>query len=195
MRAVYSYRGYICGDFDGNNSVDTVYQRLVSELTHTQVDSLPGLVSNNPDTVSNYFWRNKLNTVLTTAGAKADTLHTAGRLGLYVMLNVGDVNSDQKDEIAVVAILDDFSQLNSCVVYSLCGQQWSEVGRFKINENSFIYNQEDREDSIALHSRIKGSLEKRDGVWMYKDYEEWFAAETKEEAEKMHVLRVEPCIQ
>jgi len=168
LRATYRNRGYICGDFDGNKSVDTLYQISVSA-------------------------GNEQHVVLKAGGVKAEMLYSAMDLGFYVFLNIGDVNGDERDDIAVVPIRDDFSLLNSCQVYSLCGKQWKEVENFEINESSFDFKEGDLEDSISVHSQINGSLEKRDGVWMYKDYMEWYNAETEEEASEMHILKAKRC--
>ena len=48
-------------------------------------------------------------------------------------------NNDKKDEIALVIDYCDYSSLNSCVIYSLCNNNWKIIKHFTINETSFDY--------------------------------------------------------
>ncbi len=185
----------VYGDFDGNGVIDTLSEHLMKMNKRRFIKSVPDLNYNLWESVVEYCQRNDIGSLLITSGVTADTLYSSLSLGTQVMLNVGDVNKDGADDVAFVWNLLDFSNLTSCGVYSLCSGQWKEVRAFQINEKSFSWSRGDRKDSIAAHSQIRNSLEKRNGVWKYKDYMEWFNAETEAEANKMHVLKAKRCDQ
>jgi len=185
----------VYGDFDGNGVTDTLSERLMKMNKRRFIKSVPDPEYNLWESVVDYCNRNYIASVLVTSGVAADTIYFSGGLGTFVILNVGDINKDGADDLALVWNLLDFSNLNICQVYSLCGSQWEVVKAFGINEHAFSWRTGDRKDSIAAHSQITDWLEKRKGVWKYRDYEKWAIAETEEEANKMHVLRGKRCDQ
>jgi len=185
----------VYGDFDGNGVTDTLSERLMKMNKQRFIKSVPDPEYNLWESVVDYCNRNYIASVLVTSGVAADTIYFSESLGTFVILNVGDINKDGADDLALVWNLLDFSNLNSCQVYSLCGTQWKVVKAFEINELAFSWRANDRKDSMAAHSAIRDWLEKRKGVWKYRDYMEWALAETEEEANKMHVLRGKRCDQ
>ncbi len=157
---------YAIGDFDGDGKKDTVYQHNFSKLHHTEIDSSADPFQNELDIVSKWFYDQQSDVFLTINKRHQDTLHLGTAQGLYCLLNVGDNNLDGKDEIAFVTDYCDFSQLNSCGVYSLCGGKWKQLFNFQIHEDAFSFTS----DSMPTFTNIRGYLEKKDGKWFYLDY-------------------------
>ena len=73
------------------------------------------------------------------------------------MINLGDLNKDKKDEIALVVDVPDYSQLNTCHIYSLCNNQWTEIKRFSIHEGAFTFG---KGEDAHNFEEIRGFLEK-----------------------------------
>lgn len=182
--------GVLYGDFDGDRSVDTVREELISMETRMRIDSFPDPYSIGWDSLVTYGDRNGFMPILTSSCPGPDTLSSTIALGYYVVLNVGDINHDQRDEIALVPDLLDFSNLNTCRVYTLCDGQWKQVGGFAVNEDAFDYP-EGKKD-YEFHD-IPGFLERRKGVWKFKDYDKSIHARTEAKAEKMRTLKTKRC--
>lgn len=124
---------------------------------------------------------------LTLNKSNPDTLQIGVAQGLYCLINLGDLNADGKEEIALVVDHLDFSGVNQCEIYSYCSNQWTLLKRFSIHEEAFIYMTE----NALRFDAIKGYLEKRDGRWMYLDYEK--ALVSDEADSKMMPLKVDLC--
>ena len=99
-----------------------------------------------------------------------DTLHLGTGSGLYCLINIGDNNHDGKDEIAFVVDNCDFSSLNSCNIYTICRNKWTELKSFGVNEFAFDYTTNEE----PVFNEIPGFLEKHNGQWMFKDYYQEF---------------------
>lgn len=168
---VYLKKLSITGDFDGDGKTDTIHQDVVNRKTHKPIDSFP---SAEWDSIQNYFGRIDAEVILTTSDKKSDTLHLASGGGLYCLINLGDVNHDHKDEIALVLNNYSFTNISTCEIYTLCGRHWQKVKSFRIHQDAFDYE----DDNVPNFSQIKGYLEYRKSRWYYIDYEKWFNAET-----------------
>lgn len=161
----------VTGDFDGDGKIDTLCQNTINELTKQPIDSFPDSQWNS---IENYFWLMKADVQLFMNNKPSDTLHLGAGGSLYCLINIGDNNNDNKDEIAVVVDYYDFTNISTCGIYSLCGNKWKEIKSFKVHENTFVYEV----DSINDCKQINGYLEYRKNKWYYIDYYDWFNAET-----------------
>lgn len=150
----------VVGDFSGNGKADTIVQHNYSRLRKTEIDSSPDPQRNDWDTVVKWFYAEDSELFLTSTQKMLDTLHLGVAQGLYCLLNLGDNNSDGKDEIAFVVDYLDYSNVNSCCIYTWCNG-WELLKSFQINESAFDYglNNQLPEESI------QGFLEKHNGVW------------------------------
>ena len=92
---------------------------------------------------------------------------TYNAYGLFCLINIGDNNNDGKDEIALVPALLDYSNLNSCRIYSLCNNEWQELTVFRILEDSFAY----AGSTEPIFTEIVNYLEHKDGQWFFWDYD------------------------
>lgn len=61
---------------------------------------------------------------------KRDTLYLGFAQGLYCLINIGDLNLDGKDEIALSVDYIDESLYNTCRVYSVYFDKWTELKQF-----------------------------------------------------------------
>ena len=158
---------YVIGDFDGDSKNDTVFQHNFSKLHRVEIDSSPNVYKNNCDTVAKWFYDQQSDIYLTINKINQDTLHLGIAQGLYCLLNIGDNNSDGKDEISFVVDYFDFSLTNSCEIYTLCNNKWTELKQFGVHEDAFVFTS----DTMPIFKNIKGYLENRSGKWFYLDYD------------------------
>jgi len=179
---------FVLGDFDGDKKQDTIFQHNYSKLIRTEIENSPDPLQNDWDTIVKWFNYQDADLFLTFNTNNHDTLHLGAAKGLYCLLNIGDNNADGKDEIALVIDYLDFSEVNSCKIYSLCNKKWILLKQFSILESSFDF----APNKAPIFNDIKGFLEKRNGKWVYKDYSQE-SYETKETVKKMTELKVRKC--
>lgn len=91
-------------------------------------------------------------------------------VGIDYLINVGDINGDGKDEIAVLCGYFRFMGLTSiCNIYSYKNNQWESVLSFTVYGP--IYEDEVDIKKMDKTSEIPGFLEKKKGIWFYHDYQ------------------------
>ena len=179
---------FLLGDFDGDKKQDTIFQHNYSRLAKTEIENSPDPLQNDWDTVVKWFNNQDADLFLTYNTNNHDTLRLGAAQGLYCLLNIGDNNADEKDEIALVIDYLDFSEVNSCKIYSLCNKKWLLLKQFSILESSFDF----ATNTAPIFNNIKDFLEKRNGKWVYKDYLQE-SYETQETDKKMMELKIEKC--
>ena len=157
---------FVVGDFDGDRKSDTLFQHNYSRLTNSEIDSAADPFQQEWDSVINWFYNQNADLYLIMNNKNRDTLHLGTAQGLYCLINVGDNNSDGKDEIAFVIDQLDFSRVNSCVIYSLCDSKWKQLMIFAIHEDAFNFTG----DGQPIFHEIKGYLERHKNRWMFHDY-------------------------
>ena len=157
---------WVVGDFDGDHKTDTLFEHNFSDLHHIEIDSAADPFQTEWDTVVNWFYKQEADVYLTLHHNAFDTLHLGTAQGLYCLINLGDLNADGTDEIALVVDYCDFSSLNSCKIYTCCHRKWTQIHRFSIFEGAFDH----APDSAPTYAEIKGYLEKQNNHWTYLDY-------------------------
>lgn len=121
-------------------------------------------------------------------GRPADTLAFDYAQGLYCLINVGDLNDDSRDEIALVPDNMDFSRHSYCHIYSFCPSGWKGLFKFSVHEGVFDYTG----DRPPVFTNIPEVLEYRDNEWRFYDYMD-MEYETAEEVSQMKKLVVTSC--
>jgi len=175
---------FIVGDFDGDGKIDTLFQYNFSLLHNAEIDSVLNPYINDWDTTLDWFFKQEPNVYLAFNKKGKDTLTIGEARGLYCLLNIGDINSDGKDEIALTVNYLDFTNLNRCKIYSYCNNKWTILKVFNIHESAFEYTV----DSIPIFSDIRGYLEKQKGRWVYMDFDDKMEGE-----EEMKPLTLDKC--
>lgn len=171
---------FCVGDFDGDGKRDTIFQHNFSKLKKEEIINAPDPAKNEWEDVVKWFMGQDSDVYLAFNKTKSDTLHLGTAQGLYCLINIGDNNFDGRDEIALVIDNLDFSNLNSCKIYSMCKGKWLELKQFNINESAFDMV----EGAQNTFSDIPDYLEKKDNKWYYTD---------NLENEKMQLLKIEKC--
>ena len=173
----------ITGDFDGDKKIDTITQHIGSKYKKGDFDSIVDPSKNHWDVVTNWHFNRVTDLYLTLNNSEFENLHLGSSQGLYCLINIGDNNSDKKDEIALVVDRLDVSNLNSCKIFSICNGEWKLLKEFGVNEDSFNYT--DKKQKVF--SEIKNYLEYKNNNWLYKDYQltEFMNADTIVQMEKL----------
>jgi len=124
---------------------------------------------------------------------KRDTLFgCCPAFGLYCLINIGDINHDGKDEIALAVDYCTFTRVGRCDIYTICKGKWTLLKQFQIHDDAFTWGRD--EESPLPFTEIKGYLEKRKGKWHYKDYMEAILSEEYYIDEyPMQVLTLDKC--
>lgn len=177
------------GDFNGDGKQDTLYQHNISQLANAEIDSIPAFEGEDGYfKLQDWLKKQQSDVCLTMPQPSADTIHLGAGIGLYCLLNLGDLNKDGKDEVALVVDYADVSNINTCSIYSFCNEKWRKLGAFSIDEDSFVWTA----DAKPAFVHIKDYLEKRNGTWYYMDHQKMMVGEQPEDSE-MRPLTVENC--
>lgn len=99
--------------------------------------------------------------------ANRDTLHLKPGFNLYMCLNLGDVNKDGNDELALVVNDFGISSVEQCLIYSYCNDEWKELLNFSVfASDGYLYS------NINSCKPNKGFLYKEGDKWYYYDFYE-----------------------
>ena len=162
------------GDFNGDGKIDTLLQNNINSETKVPIDSIPDIPF---DSLQRYFDRLGSEVILNTSYSPNDTLKLGSGEGLFCLINIGDINNDKKDEIALVVDNCSFSNVVQCQIYTQCKNKWVELKCFNIHRSTFDYTN----NKIVEFKEILGFLEYRNDKWMYIDYLDWYNAETEKD--------------
>ena len=175
----------IIGDFDGDKRNDTLFEIHTSGNNKNIITEVPFI--DDYDNMVDYYFKKSIRTSLKSSNKKIKNLDLGISFGVYCLINIGDNNNDKKDEIALVIDYCDYSSLNSCVIYSLCNNNWKIIKHFTINETSFDYIENEKLDP----NKIGDYLEKKNGKWFYADALEAFQSD--DTIVKMKPLKIKKC--
>ncbi|MDD2982025.1 MAG: hypothetical protein PHQ74_01430 [Crocinitomicaceae bacterium] len=126
-------KNVISGDFNGDGKADEIIETLISTVNNKSIDALPQL---EYDSLVAIIYKRQ--PVLSLRSKDKDipelivTKNTS--FGLFYAKNEGDLDNDGADEISVVIDWADWSQVNSCVVYSLKKNKWIVYAKFDVRE-------------------------------------------------------------
>lgn len=157
----------ITGDFDGDGKQD-VLTSFIADSTGQPVKQILDGMTNEWDSLLVYCDRHSLSAQL-KMNNKNTGIDTGVSFDLFCLINMGNVNGNKGDEIAFVPVLRDYSNMNSCHIYSLCKGKWVMVKRFGVHEGAFYYKKDEKPHPFT---EIEGYLEKHNGKWIYKDFYE-----------------------
>ena len=153
----------VVGRFISPDKTDTLLFRRYSNNTHRYFDSLPIWGDNfMPGDDIVWFCENDIAMKVTTADGRL--VHTQTE-AMYVhrVISLPDILPGY-DVLAVVWRHQDFSGIKPCHIVSVKDGQWTELGAFTVNTNIF--------PDTLTDGMIDSFLEKHNGIWMYRDYDE-----------------------
>lgn len=189
FKPIFFERLTVCGKFYDKNKIDTLKESYISLLTMKETCNDYKILNykqssnaNNFDEVS--FINDTLMSLICNAEPqlKLKSKNTQLKplvlnhpdvcnvIGIDYLINVGDINSDGKDEIAVLCGYFRFMGLTSiCNIYSYKNNQWESVLSFTVYGP--IYEDEIELKKVDKTKEIPGFLEKKKGIWFYHDYQ------------------------
>jgi len=182
----------LVADFNADGQLDTLVQEVVRGTDGKFMKRVPDPYKTSwMDTVMVFMYQRKANVVLFLKGEKSDTLYPGKGMGLYCLLDLGDLNGDGRSEISLVVDHYDMSRVNSCHIYTLCGRNWKELMAFEVHEDAFNFPPGYTNENPPIFNKIEGYLEKRKGKWKYFDYA-WEFMDTPAPS-SMKALRLPKC--
>lgn len=179
----------VTGDFDGDKKTDTIYQHNFSKLEKKEIEMAPDPMKTEWDEVVKWFYDQDSDVTLSLHKKNSDVLHLGTAQGLYCLINIGDINKDGKDEIALAIDKCDESRINTCEIYSLCKDKWQQLKKIGIHEDAFDWKKGETQPKFT---EIKDYLERRNNVWMYKDNSQQ-EYDSPENVGQMKVLKLDKC--
>ena len=178
---------FITGDFDGDKTIDTLIEVIYSSKTNKEIFETVNPLEYEFDTVVDWYVKNNIEHKLSLSKHISE-IPLSNSMGLYFLKNIGDINNDKKDEIAIVIDKLDYSRVNSCVIYTLCNDTWKEIKRFTIHEDAFDFYG----DKSPIFNEIKAYLENKEGIWYFHDLND-MEYENPEDVGKMIILKLDKC--
>jgi hypothetical protein len=177
----------ITGDFDGDKKIETLFEIHTSKDDKNIITEIPFI--NDFDSLTDYFYKHDIQTSLKSSNSKIKNLDLGVSYSAFFLINIGDNNHDNKDEVALVIDYCDYSLLNSCKIYSFCNNEWKELQQFEINENAFSYGKNEKLNPTI----IRGFLEKKNKAWYYMDYLEYMKNDSLRVETLMKPLKIKNC--
>ena len=182
---IYDKRHIIIGTFSDSSKIDTLKESYISTLTNRETCNSYDIPNYNTpevtttveecieddfimDTSIALIANAKPRLILKSSNPKIKPLflNKAGEdyvTGIAYLINVGDVNSDNKDDIAVVNSTIKYGGATStCKIFSYKSDKWKELLSFIIYEIPYEKKNATR--------KIPGFLERKNGKWYYRDY-------------------------
>ncbi len=124
---VMGYRFVIQGDFDGDGSAETLYERYTDSLYFDEApkyyDSKDTTDVYNTAISLNFYYQRESFLEWRQRNLKLP----GGHLGFHYVENCGDVNNDGKDEVLVLCQWADFSNINHVQIFTLNDGKWKEI--------------------------------------------------------------------
>jgi len=177
---VFNKRLSIVGTFYDSLQIDTLTESYISLKTHKETCNSYDIknikLSDNFDFEDNMFIMDTLISLICNADPMLmlisnnpfiKTLYLSDKnccqiTGISYLINVGDVNSDHKDDIAVVTSSIRYAGCTAvCRIFSYKNNHWKELLSFTIYDCSY----EEKNATI----KIPGYLEQKNGKWYYHD--------------------------
>lgn len=152
------YQFSITGDFDGDGAIDTLMEKYISTVDGRSLPkTIPGKVY---DSLVAFTFHTQPVCLLIDPNNKLDTLEISNvnqQFGLAYLKNEGDLNGDGIDEISFVVDWADWSNTNTCYIYSYIDGKWEKIYSFSIFDSQLPNYR-----SIANMNSFKGLIEKLD---------------------------------
>jgi hypothetical protein len=182
---IYNNRLSLVGTFCDSAQLDTLKESYISQLSHKETCNdyniinlkLPDVIRENEefydveyinDTLISLICNAKPRLMLKSKNPYIKTLFLNDKeecqvTGISYLINIGDINSDNKDEIAVVCSTIKFAGATStCKIFSYESSKWKELFSFIIYEIPY--------EKKNATNKISGFLEKKNCKWYYRDY-------------------------
>ncbi len=151
IKAEFGERFSIVGDFNGDKTIDTLYESYISSLTNKETNKI----------LDNQDWEHNIDLIINNhpitrlysniPGVDTFTVtKEAQQAGLYHYRNLGDINNDGREEIGYAIKWTDNSNLNRYHIIELRNNKFEELFSFQINEALLIDNQEGLFDNGEL---------------------------------------------
>jgi hypothetical protein len=158
---------YVTGDFDGDGIIDTLFERNISQLTGEEIVRIPMKPGGDFYDDVDFMNQQKSKLFMSWNKTNRDTLHLEHGFNLLLCLNLGDVNKDGNDELALMVNDFGISSVENCRIFSYCQNQWKELLKFSVFASDAYLNA-----NFNAYQVNKGFLYKEGENWYYYDFYE-----------------------
>jgi hypothetical protein len=187
FKPIFDKRLSIIGKFADTVRLDTLRESYISQLTNKETCNSYDVSYNNKDTKTtesfddDYFIMDTLISLICDAKPRLMLKSKNSNLpilflndkdycqitGISYLINVGDINSDNKDEIAVLCNSIRFAGvIETCRIFSCQDNKWIKLLSFEVYGPVFCGD----DPKSKIKDVIPGFLVKKKGVWYYHDY-------------------------
>jgi hypothetical protein len=154
-KQIWGDRHLVYGDFNGDKITDTLTEKFISSLTNIETNKYYEL---GYDSMVVATVQKEPVSLIISQNSKIDTLKitspTGQIFGINYLINLGDNNRNQKDEIGLIVDWADWSNVNSFNIYELNDSlKWIFLQSYEIRDF-------DKFDSI-IHKDNEGRLKIR----------------------------------
>jgi len=184
---IFDKRLSITGKFADTLRQDTLRESYISQLTHRETCNSYRVIYQDKDTISkeypddDYFIMDTIISLICNAKPRLmlksnnpglQTLYLNDKdycqiTGISYLINVGDINSDNKDDIAVLCNSIRFAGvIETCRIFSYQANKWKKLLSFDVYGPVFC----DDDPKSKIKNEIPGFLVKKKGIWYYHDY-------------------------
>ncbi len=124
------HRFRVIGDVDGDGHDDTLTERFIDPATGHETDKF--IADASYDSLSARIWRMKPLSFVECSDPSIGRLFVreGDSFGLAHLMNEGDLNGDERDEIGWVGHWIDYSNVNTYHITSWNGSEWVELASF-----------------------------------------------------------------
>ena len=168
-KPIWGERERLTGDFDGDGTQDTLYEKYISQLTGKETNKNYDFSGDLGEGVDWLFywqiWIGEKKILLKMVGNKPEIkpwivdengLHD----GFLYLKNVGDLNQDSTDEIVYILNNIDFSNGSTGVLVTYKNGKWKAITSWNITEHDFQYDPEKQRkpDPKYIFAKPDGSV-------------------------------------
>ncbi len=161
-KPVWGARKTIAGDFDGDGTQDTLFEKYISPLTGKETNKSYDFEGFGDGSDYLFYWQKwigekqiMLKLLSKKPGIKSFLVDTLGMHdGFLYLKNVGDLNQDGTDELAYCLNYIDFSNSTSAYLATYKNGKWKKVHHWIITEHDFQYTEgESKPDPTYIRQR------------------------------------------
>lgn len=179
-KPIWGERMIVVGDFDGDGTQDTLYEKYISRVTGKETNKDYDFSGSELGDGTDWLdykqrWIGEKDPLVrleskNPAVKRFDVEWGGVQNGFDYLKNVGDLNGDSTDEIAYYIYDVDFSSMNSCALATYKNGKWKKVHHWGIHEMDFAYEEGGPRPNPIYVRKKNGKAYCKEMDWASGDY-------------------------